>query len=354
MKRILIIKLWALGDILMATPLLTALRAGGPSVHIAWVADTQYAGLLEGHPLIDELIPLDSGGWRRLLRRGMVLAWLRESRRLNAEMRRRRFDVAINCHPEKWWLRVLSVAPVRVGLFPTTRLPFTRRFYTHPVPKSEGPRPSTDRYLEAARALGLPGPFDTRMALTVSPQDQERAGRFLDGHEGLEPHLPLVVLHPGASQPSKCWPPEYFASVAARLAGHCTVVITGSANERALAEAVLAALPAGAKPPLIAAGGLEGIGVTAALVQKAAAVVTGDTATLHLASALGTPLVAVYGSTRPADNAPLSGPSALLYDDSVPCAPRYKSHCPLKGRDHLRCQYAVTPQRVLEALKAFL
>lgn len=354
MKRILIIKLWAMGDILMATPLLTALRAADPAAHISWLADVQYAGLLEGHPLIDELIPLDSGGWRRLLRQGKVLAWLRQSCRLNAEMRHRRFDVAINCHPEKWWMCLLSVAPVRVGLFASPRLPFTRRLYTHPVPQSEGAQHSTDHYLQAARALGLPEPFDRRMLLEVSSQDRERASRFLHSQGGFQPGLPLVVLHPGTSQPSKCWPPEHFASLAALLSRRCTVVITGSAGERALAGAILAVLPRGAKMPLVAAGRLGGVGMMAALIQKAAAVVTGDTAALHIASALGTPLVATYGSTRPRSNEPLFGPNIMLFDDDVLCAPCYKSQCPLKGSDYLRCQRAITPQRVLEALEPFL
>jgi heptosyltransferase-2 len=96
---------------------------------------------------------------------------------------------------------------------------------------------------------------------------------------------------------------------------------------------------------------LKSIGATAALVQQAAAVVTGDTALLHMASALETPLVGIFGSTRPSDNRPLYGPQVLLYDDLVPCAPCYQRNCPLKGRQHLQCQKAVTSDQVLSALQ---
>jgi heptosyltransferase-2 len=96
------------------------------------------------------------------------------------------------------------------------------------------------------------------------------------------------------------------------------------------------------------------IGQTAALIAQATAVVTGDTSVLHMASALETPVVGIYGSTRPGDNIPQFGPHALLYDDTISCAPCYKSRCPLTGSDHLRCQKAVTPERVLSAIETLL
>ncbi len=156
--------------------------------------------------------------------------------------------------------------------------------------------------------------------------------------------------HPGTSQEPKSWLPEHFAALAVRLTPRFNVVLTGSSKEAALAEKICALLPAGTRPPLVAAGRFEDVGVLAALIKQAAAVVTGDTVALHLASALGTPLVGIYGGSRPGDNAPLFGPNVLLFDDAVPCAPCYKERCPLRGVDHLRCQRAITPDEVLKAL----
>lgn len=241
---------------------------------------------------------------------------------------------------------------MRVGLFPTLELPLTCRLYTHPRTKPTGVH-NTDYYLHGLEALGLRGPFDRRMMLEVSEPSEERADGFLRGQADTRADLPLVVLHPGASQPSKCWPTDRFAAVAAALSPRCNVVVTGSPNERPLAQAIADALPEGT-PLLIAAGGVETIGTTAALIGRAAAIVTGDTSALHVASALGTPLIGIYGSTRPGDNAPLYGLNALLNDDAVPCAPCYQPRCPLKGADHLRCQRAVTPAQVLAALDVFL
>lgn len=350
-KRVLIIKLWALGDILMATPVLSALRQYQPEVHITWVVDSAHAAILSGHPLVDEVISLDTRAWRRLLRKGNVLGWLRYGAALNRRFRQRKFDAVINYHPEKWWTRWLCAAPVRVGLYPSAALPLSRVVYTKVIPKPSHPQHNTDYYLEGVKALGLPGPFDRRMKYQILPGASAEAAAFLAASAGYDLSLPLIVLHPGTSQESKSWLPENFAAVAAALSPRFNVVLTGSAKEAALAEKICALLPPGTRPPVVAAGHFKDIRVLAALIGQAAAVVTGDTVALHLASALETPVVGIYGGSRPGDNAPLFGPQVLLHDDAVPCAPCYKERCPLRGADHLRCQRAVTPAHVLNALE---
>ncbi len=352
MKRILIIKLWAFGDLLMATPLVTALQAKFPGIEITWLADNLNAELLEGQLGID-VVRIDSGFWRRKLRKGRVFAWLKESRYWQRDLGGRRFDAAINCHPDLWWTRILCRAPVRVGLFHALKPSLLRRLYTHPVPKPKHVH-NTDYYLEGAEALGLTGPFDRHMRYTVSPDARAEASVFLAASANDDPKLPLLVLHPGTSQEPKSWLPEHFAAVAAALSPRFTIVLTGSPKEQVLAEKICALLPPGTRPPLIAAGKFSGTGPFAALVAQAAAVVTGDTLALHLASALETPFVGIYGGSRPGDNLPLFGPQVLLYEDAVPCAPCYKESCPLRGADHLRCQRAVTPAQVLAALKRLM
>ncbi len=349
MKRVLIIKLWALGDLLMATPLVPALQSQFPGVEISWMADLLNADLLEGQPGI-EVLRIDSGFWRRRLRKGQVIGWLKEARYWQRTLKQKNFDAVINCHADLWWTRILCQAPMRVGLFHTEHPSVLRRFYTHWVPKTAGH--NTDYYLAGVKALGWPGPFSRQMKYEVLPAGSAKASAFLAGSDDYDPNLPLVVLHPGTSQEPKSWLPEHFAALAAKLTPHFNVVLTGSPKEAVLAEKICAQTPPGTRPPIVAAGRFENVGVLAALIQQASAVVTGDTVALHLASALQTPLVGIYGGSRPGDNAPLFGPNMLLFDNAVPCAPCYKERCPLRGADHLRCQRAVTPDRVLEALEA--
>ncbi len=348
LKRILIIKLWALGDLLMATPLVTALQTGFPGVEITWLADNLNADLLEKQPGID-VVRIDSGFWRRKLRKGRVRAWFQEAGYWRRELGGRHFDAVINCHPDLWWTRILCAAPVRVGLFHAAKPSVLRCLYSYPVPKPQNVH-NTDYYLGGAQALGLAGPFDRHMRYLVLPDARAEAAALLANSAVYDPNLPLIILHPGTSQEPKSWLPENFAAVAAALLPRMNVVLTGSPKEQELSKKITALLPPGTRPPLLVAGRLSGTGPFAALIAQAAAVVTGDTLALHLASALETPVVGIYGGSRPGDNKPLFGPQVLLYDDSVPCAPCYKVSCPLRGADHLRCQRAVTPAQVLAAL----
>ena len=352
MKRVLIIKLWALGDLLMATPLVTALQSQYSDIQITWLADNLNAELLEKQPGID-VVRIDSGSWRRKLRKGRVFAWLKEAGYWRRELSGRRFDAVINCHPDLWWTRILCAAPVQVGLFHAPKPSILSRLYTHPLPKPENVH-NTDYYLEGVQALGLTGPFDRHMRYAVLPDARAEVAAFLSDAGEYDPNLPLIVLHSGTSQEPKSWLPENFAAVAVDLTPRFNVVLTGSPKERMLAEKICALLPLGTRPPLIAAGNLSGTGSFAALIKQAAAVVTGDTLALHLASALETPFVGIYGGSRPGDNLPLFGRQILLYDDTVPCAPCYKGQCPLRGADHLRCQRAVTPAEVLGALEKLM
>lgn len=352
MKRVLIIKLWALGDLLMATPLITALQAEYPDIQITWLADNLNAELLEGQPGID-VVRIDSGFWRRKLRKGRALAWLKEAGYWRRELGGRHFDAVINCHAELWWTRVLCAAPVQVGLFHAAHPSVLRRLYTHPLPKPKNVH-NTDYYLEGVKALGLAGPFNRHMRYTVLPDAQAEASAFLLGSPSYDAELPLLVLHAGTSQEVKSWLPENFAAVAAALSPRFNIVLTGSRKERPLTEKICTLLPPGTRPPLLAAGHLSGTGPFAALIDRAAAVVTGDTLALHLASALETPFAGIYGGSRPGDNLPLFGPQVLLYDDAVPCAPCYQERCPLRGANHLRCQRAVTPAQVLAALERLI
>jgi lipopolysaccharide heptosyltransferase II len=355
MKRFLIVKLWALGDILMATPVLRALKQHFPDCHITWFVEKAHMDALADNPLIDELIAFDTRTWRQSLDHGNLIAYFRTSLRLYRDLKRHRFDAVLNLTPEKWWSIWFNVAPIRVGLFPSMRRKWMRRFYTQAIFRSHDSRlHNTTHYLQAVRGLGIPGPFDERMVLSIREEDRNAVRAFLEAEADYDPQKPLLVLHPGTSMPSKCWPTDLYAAVVEALNNRVTVVITGSPKEAPLADAILAVLPPDMPRPLVATGKLDRLSQTAALIESSSAVVTGDTSALHIASALGTPLVGLYGSTRPGRNAPLFGTNVLLYDDHVSCAPCRKSQCPLKGPDHMRCQKAVTPSQVLSALQILL
>ncbi|MEO7714984.1 MAG: glycosyltransferase family 9 protein [Capsulimonas sp.] len=350
MKRILITKMWALGDILMATPILRALRREYPGCHITWLVERQYAELLQGTPFIDEVIAFDSASWRRYYRYGQIIPYLKVSTQLRRRLNAAKYDISINLTAEKWWSLWFNAAPIRIGLFPRRREGLIGRVYTKTIPRTGDPwLHNTEHYLLAAAALGISAPFEKQMVVGITPEDHKSADDFLSASDGYDPSKPVLLLHPGTSQDSKCWPAAHFAKVADAMADRFNIVVTGSPGERALAQSV--ADSAKVAHPLVAAGALPNVRQTAALVDRAAVVVTGDTSILHIASALDTPMIGIYGSTRPKDNAPLFGRNVLLYDDTVPCSPCYKSSCPLKGEDFMRCMTQISPAKVLECVE---
>jgi lipopolysaccharide heptosyltransferase II len=345
--KVLIVKMWAFGDILMATPLLRALKMHWPDSSVHWLVRDLYAPILADNPLIDRVIAFDSALWLRQFRHGNLAAYLRTSRTIRRELQSERYDIFINLTGEKWWSGWFMTAPVRIGLFPGRLAGPTVRLYTQAIERTRDPLlHNTRHYLLPAKALGIPGPFDERMVVGVSDADRRAVDEFIGSDSSYIPGRPTIVLHPGASQATKCWPAQMYASLADRLKG-CNIAITGSAPERGQAERIAGLVQGGV---MLAAGRLRGIGETAALIERAAVVVTGDTSVLHIASALGVPLVGIYGSTRPNDNAPLFGRSELLYDDSPACAPCYSSRCRLPAADQMICLRLVTVDRVLDAL----
>ena len=353
-KKILIIKFWALGDILMATPLLRALKERYPGCSICWLVDSHFAGALEGNPLLDEVIRFDSGAWRRDYRYGKLAKYVDTGRRLRRCLTEKHFDLTICLTAEKWWMQWFMTAPLSVGLFPSETPGFLGRFFTHAIPMPAKPKPhSTDHYLQTIRALGETGDFDKRMVCTPTPQRVSEVDEFLAQQPGFDAARPTIVLHPGTSQPGKCWPASSYTGLIDILGPGCNFVITGSPAEEELAISIKQASKPAASV-IVATGKLTEFGQTAALVSRAALVVSGDTSLLHVASALETPLVGIYGSTRPGINEPLFGPRVLLYDDSVQCAPCYKSSCPLKGADFMKCQAAVTPENTAAAVRSLM
>ena len=343
MKRILIVKFWALGDILMATPVLRALRDLYPDAAIDWLVDIDCAGVLDNNPLIDKVIPFDSGSWRRNYRRLKITDYLRTSFSLREKLLSTGYDVVVFLHAEKWWVQWFNVAPVTIGLFPSQTAGGLKSFYTKSVVVPEsGIGHSTDHYLRIVDALGGNGVYDRHMIYSPSEHDTAEARRFLAKSTSFDSTKKTVVMHPGSSQDAKCWPAEQFATLAVMLREY-NVVITGSVKEIALAETIFG-LTGKSGHITIASGMLVRLGQTGAVVRESVGVVTNDTSLLHIASALNVPVVGLFGATRPGINKPLYGKKSLLFDDSVECSPCYRGSCLWNGDDHLRCFKSVTPE----------
>ena len=300
--------MWALGDVLMATSMLSAIRSQEPDTHVAWIVDSSHAALLDNHPLIDEVITVDSGAWRRLLRRGNLAGWLSTAVRLNRELRARRFDVVINCHPEKSWTAWLSAAPKRIALFHRPSSFLQKTPYTISVQRPVGSsRHFIDDYRAAVAAAGYASDA-TSTSLGETDDERQFAEEFLVT-AGIDNKGLIAVLAPFTSMENKSIDVDACASIARWLVSErgAGVVITGGPGDTAQGNEIVQR--AGVDGVVFAEGTTlrQYIG----LLRRSDVVITADSSALHLAGALAKPYVALFGPTDPTKLAPSAIPGAM-------------------------------------------
>jgi heptosyltransferase-2 len=288
-RRVLLVRPCCLGDVLLTTAAVRALGAALPGARLDYLTGPAGAPGLANNPHLAAIIDLPAGP------RGAL--------RLLGRLRAARYDLAVIFDRAPQWplLALLAGIPVRAGLDSRYRgLGLTHR--VRPAPgQHEGALA-----LAVVRALGLPA-GDPTEEYAPSAGARARAAALL---AEVAPRRPRVLLHPaggvnaGMTLLAKRWPPERFAALVARLAAAgATPVLTGGPADRAAVDAVLAALPAGTPPPADLAGRLDLDG-HAALAAQCDLYIGHDSGPTHLAAAVGTPTVAIFGPTDPAVYAP--------------------------------------------------
>jgi heptosyltransferase I len=366
-RRILLIKPSSLGDIIHALPVLAGLRARYPAAHIAWLAGTAFAPLLAGHPLLDEVIPFDRRAYGRMGRSAtQVRAFVGFVRALRA----RRFDLVLDLQGlfRSGFLAWISGAPRRIGFADARELAWA--FYTERVrtprrcerdassavaplnpaiPQSLDPAiHAVDKNLFLARRLGLPVD-PPQFALGLTPAEHAAAAARVASVVGGAPaERAVVAVVVGARWESKLWPDERLAELVARLPEACglPVVLLGGPEERARAAAVCAAVA----PPPANLVGQTTLRELCAVLGQAALVISQDSGPMHIAAALGRPLVAIFGPTSPARTGPYSA-AARVVTRGLPCAPCFARRCPL---GHHACLRELPAADVLAAARAAL
>lgn len=335
------------GDAIMATPALRALRCAWPGVR--WVAVARPAGadLLAGGPWAENLIVDRSANRPRLaalarLRRQIAASGARAGILFPNSFRSAALARLGGVKPlagyrrdGRGWLLSVALAPQRDD-----------RGRRRPVP-------TIDYYLALAEALGAQ-PRGRQMELPVSEADEAQARQRLS-QAGLDDGRPLVMLNPGAAYgPSKLWPAERYAAVADELIRRhrAGIVINAAPNERDIANAVEAAMTE--TPGLNLAAGGNSLGLVKALARRCRLVITNDTGARHVAAAVGTAVVTLFGSTDPVW-AQIDYPRERRLRHDVPCGPCQKKQCPLPpGPDHHLCMKRIAVDEVLEASEALL
>jgi len=308
--RVLLVRLSSIGDVVHTLPALAALARAGHEA--GWLVEPASRVLLEGHPLLAQVAPVPAA---RAFRLGVARETVRA-------LRARRYDVALDFQglwKSAAWAR-LSGARRVVGFAGAWRREGPSALLVGERVDLPGEAVHViDKNLALLRPLGIDALGLREFPLPEAPASAERVDRAL-AELGIGP---FAILNPGGGWPSKRWPAESFGAVARGLRERgLSAVVTWGPGEEALADRVVAAA-AGAAVRSFATSLLDYL----ALARRARLVVAADTGTLHLACAVGTPVVALFGPTDPARNGPFS-----LRDEVVrrvpPCAPCHRRVCP--------------------------
>jgi lipopolysaccharide heptosyltransferase II len=323
----LVIQTAFLGDVLLTTPLVEALAARHGPVDV--VTTPAAAPLVETHPAVRRVIPYDKRGADRGLS-GLV--------RLARTLRAERYEVAYLPHRS---LRTAAMAwlariPKRVGFTDGWRMLYTE--------VRERPRRGheIDRLLALADVAGS----RPRPSLHITPADRAATERFL-GEHGI--HEPFAALAPGSIWGSKRWP--YYRQMAEQLAGRVAMVVVGGPEDATLAAEITAAVVRSGGRAVNSCGRLT-LRQAAEVIRRAGVLVTNDSAPLHLAQAVETPTVAIFGSTVPAFGFGPRGPRDRVVEytglSCRPCSAHGPPSCPL---GHHLCMKSLRVEDVLQAIE---
>jgi heptosyltransferase-3 len=339
-KRILAVKLKKIGDLVLTVPALRAIRDSYPDAHLAVLVNGGTEAVLEGLEWIDEILVFD-----RRWKEGPV--WRRTARQFAflLEVRRRRFDLIVQLTKGDRGAiaAILSGAPLRAGVDPEGRgFPGKRFLFTHLAPAPYWRVHDVEYNLSVVRALGMET-SNSALEVTYSPEDVTQVERLL-AEVGVGANSHLVHLHPTCSWLFNCWTVEGMARLIDHLQAErgCTVVITcgPSPREQTRCEQIMARTST--RP--VSLVGRTTLKQLAALSARATLFVSGDTAPMHIASAVGTPVVAIFGPAGPFNTGPW-GRGHRVITKGYDCQPCGQDGC--GGSKRSDCLEDLSPEEVI-------
>ncbi len=324
------VRLSSMGDVLLTTPLIRAVRERHPDATITFVTKTVFASLLADNPRVAEVIGYDAQTPLKALATRIKSGGYSHLLDLHGSLRTR-------------WLR-LWVGGTWGG-YPKHRLARTLLIRTK-LDQYRDHRPVAERYFDAARSLDV-SPAGHPLEFFVRRDAMDAAQQFLK-QRGIGIDRPLIAVCPGAQHATKRWLLQHWQHLVTRLTTTGSdVVVLGGPADRLLGEEVAAA---GAESAVNAAGAFDFPG-SAALLKLSHRAVSGDTGLMHLATAVQTPVVALFGPTvRQFGFYPYGGRATVLEQDLPcrPCSAMGGPGCPLR---HHRCLLDITPDEVFDAIR---
>jgi len=330
-RHILFIKPSSLGDIIHAMPACAAIRRAYPKARLTWLVKRQWAGLVDRIDGVDRVWPVES----------TLKGWLSQVSPLRAE----RFDLAVDLQglfrsAAIGWLGgsslLVGFANGREG---------SPWFYSRLVPVPQLEMHAVDRYLLVAKAVGAVESGAPEFRFRIPQTDYEEVDRLLS-RSGVTPEMSWVAMNVSARWPTKRWPAASFAEVADRLQqeGCGAVVMIGGPDERADVAAVNGMM----KTPAIDLAGVTTVGLLPALLSRASLLITNDSGPMHVAAAVSTPVVALFGPTSAVRTGPCGVGHRVLATE-ISCRPCLSRTC--HNPVQLECLTRISHEQVFVAVR---
>lgn len=348
---ILVVRLRLIGDVVLTTPLLAALKRRYPDAQLTYLVEPAAAPVIRGNPHLTEIMVIPR-------RRG--LARLRDDIAVAQRLRRRRFDVAIDLHggPRAAWLAWASGAPMRIGYAIKGR----SWMYTHVVerPRDEAPRATVANQWDLLAPLDVARPDPTRdpLEMVEDPQAAALVERRLREARIRGAH-PLIVVHVSAGNPFRRWPRESFQALVVALARRDPsrrIILTSGPSDAAAAKAIAdgARAELGPMGTAVPDAGEFDLAELRALVGRAAVYIGGDSGPLHIAGTTATPIVALLGPTLAERSMPWRDPrwfAEAVDAGPLECRPCRQREC---APGDFRCLTRISAEQVAAAAERAL
>jgi lipopolysaccharide heptosyltransferase I len=342
--NILIVKLSAIGDVIHTLPALNTIRNHYPDAHITWLVEEDAAIIIDGHKALDRVLISRRKRWTKGLASRWWLKHVRDAFRFIRELRDTRYDLVINFQP-------LLKSGILVGLSRGIRkvgfdrgmdhMEHSYMFLNERVPAVNMDHHALLRSLMLLESIGM-ATNNIAYHFPIATQDRETLDALLKRH-AVNGHQRIVAINPVAKWETKRWRNVNFAKLADQLITHygVQVVFTGSRDDRGTIDGILNSMQCQA----VNLAGRTSLKTLAALFEKIAFLVSTDTGPMHMAAAVGTPVVALFGPTAPWRTGPF-GSGHQVIRVGLPCSPCFKRQC-----ETVECMDRIRVRDVLEGVQ---
>jgi lipopolysaccharide heptosyltransferase I len=342
-KKILLIRLSSIGDVLHCTPIAQTLREQFPDAKISWVVGEKSKDILLGNPYLDQIIVWQREKWEAALRTGAWRSGYHDFRNLERYLKEDRYDIAIDMHG----LLLTGLIAWRSGA--KTRIGFSNAregsplFYTEKVKPLVGQQ-ITRQYLQLLKALDVRKVSNT-MLMPIAEENLKFAEHIWEQHHIGADDI-VVILNPSTSWVTKNWPPEHFTMLANLLISkhRAKIMLLGAHGDIPLVNKIAS----GITDEIINLAGKTNLKDLAAVVKKSNLFIGGDTGPLHIAAAVGTPTISLFGPTNPRIYAP-EGPGHIALTAPVNCKGCHSRTC-----QDIVCMKQILPLEVYQAARGLL